>query len=178
MRRAPCTVSALLALATMTLMTSQAFAQREWRTDYTPTELATGGAIMSSVSTPLTTTSSGNSLIKSREDDLKDKNQKLKDLLGWMESYLPDNQQALSQAFGLGQGDALDDLLMAFGHKERLSPQQQRALRAKRRQLWDALAMQDRAKRASTVHAILDEVLQPQPAVATHNAAQSTRQAQ
>ena len=180
MRRVPCTVSALLVLATLTLLTSQAFAQREWRTDYTQTELATGGAIISCFSTPFTTSTTGDALIESREEDLKDENKKLQDLLSWMEGYLPNNQQALSQAFGLGQGDVLNDLLLAFGHRERLSPAQQRALRAKRRQLWDAMVLKDGAARASTVHAIIYEVLQTphmSPAIA-HTTAQSKRQAQ
>lgn len=182
MRRAPCTVSALLALTTLSLMmtSSTAFAQREWRTDYTPTELATGSAIISCVSTPLITTSSGNQLIEQREQELKDDNERLQELLSWMEAYLPENQQALAQAFGLGQGEALNDLLMAFGHKGGLSVAQQRALRAQRHKLWAAQALTDRAKRASTVYAIIHEVLQPTttlPAVA-QTTAQSARQAQ
>lgn len=173
MKRTCCTA---LVLGASLFMISPAWAQREWRTDYTAAELLQGGAIISCTSTPLVTTSSGNSLIEDRENELKDENKKLEELLGWMEGYLPENQQALAQAFGLGQGDALSDLLIAFGHKSPLTTAQQRALRAQRRPLWDALAIEDGRARALAVHRIMHEVLNPttdQP----QTAAKSTRQA-
>ena len=169
MRRSPRVwVIAPFVLLVAISWTAPAFAQREWRADYTASELAQGGAILSSVSTPLSTTSSGNTLIKRREGELDEENKRLQDLLSWMELYLPENEPALIQAIGLGQGSALQDVLIAMGCAPSLSPPQQRALRAKRRALVEALEAHEPARRARHVYRIFVEITlitQVQPAL-------------